>query len=89
MNHRVHLFSSGCLTLKFSLSWKTVTTLPSASFVSEAPPEGEMGMVERSTCWSMLAAAGAGGEADAMVDACAKVTRCGVMDSHPVETGMM
>lgn len=68
VNHRVHLFWSWCFTLKFSLSWKTVTTLPSASFApSPAPsPDGEMGMVDRSTCWSMSGAAA--GAADAMME---------------------
>ena len=59
MNHRVHLFCRGCLTLKLSLSWKTVTGVPSA-LVSPpsdlSPPVGEMGMVDKSTCLSMLPA---------------------------------
>lgn len=56
MNQRVHLFCRGCLTLKLSLSWKTVTGLLSslASLPFSSLPFGEIGMVERSTCWSML-----------------------------------
>lgn len=52
MNHRVHLCIKGCLTLKLSLSWKTVICSSPVSpfgFVSLSPPAGEMGMVERST----------------------------------------
>lgn len=52
---------SGCLTLKFSGSWKTVLTALSSvvalvedlSWLSEVvlPSTGEMGMVSRGTCW--------------------------------------
>lgn len=57
MNQSVHLLWRGCLTLKLSLSWKTVTGLPSsAASLLFSAPLGEMGMVERSTCWSMLVA---------------------------------
>ena len=54
MNHKVHLCMSGCLTLKLSLSWKTVICSPSLSpfaFVlsSALSPFGEIGIVERST----------------------------------------
>src|SRR4051812_36645361 len=55
VNHSVHLFWRGCLTLKLSLSWKTVTGLSSSLAATPSPlPLGEMGMVERSTCWSIL-----------------------------------
>lgn len=52
MNHRVHLCISGCLTLKLSLSWKTVICSSPGSpfdFGSLLAPAGEIGMVERST----------------------------------------
>jgi hypothetical protein len=55
VNHRVHLFIKGCLTLKLSLSWKTVICSspdsPLGFLFSSWPlePPGEMGMVERST----------------------------------------
>lgn len=60
MNHRVHSLIRGCLTLKFSGSWKTVT-FPSPALVSLFAPSsevmlgflfsslGEMGMVSRGT----------------------------------------
>ena len=60
MNHRVHVFIRGCLTLKFSGSWKTVLTALSSvvalvdlSWLSDVvlPSTGEMGMVSRGTCW--------------------------------------
>lgn len=61
MNHRVHVFMSGCLTLKFSGSWKTVRTALSSVLAlvddlswpsdDELPSTGEMGMVSRGTCW--------------------------------------
>lgn len=60
VNQSVHRFESGCLTLKLSLSWKTVTVLLASSGASEAaslglfPPSGEMGIVLRSTCSDML-----------------------------------
>lgn len=50
----------GCLTLKFSGSWKTVLTALSSemalvglSWLSDVvlPSTGEMGMVSRGTCW--------------------------------------
>jgi len=55
VNHKVHLFMSGCLTLKLSLSWKTVICSspvfsPFALVISCAfSASGEMGIVERST----------------------------------------
>lgn len=55
MNHKVHLFINGCLTLKFSGSWKTVicsSTLSPLGFLFSSLlllPSGEIGMVERST----------------------------------------
>jgi len=48
VNHRVHLFIRGCLTLKLSLSWKTVTCSVSDCELSFSPA-GSIGMVERST----------------------------------------
>lgn len=56
VNHNVHLFCSGCLTLKLSLSWKTVTGVPPSFASASTPPPGETGMVERSTCLSMSVA---------------------------------
>lgn len=60
MNHNVHVFMSGCLTLKFSGSSKTVLiSLFAEEFVivdcSDEPTgllssEGEMGMVSSGTC---------------------------------------
>jgi hypothetical protein len=58
VNHSDHVFMRGCLTLKFSGSWKTVRTSPSdASLLddfslSPEPPVGEMGIVSSGTCWS-------------------------------------
>jgi hypothetical protein len=54
VNHKVHLFIRGCLTLKLSLSWKTVicssSSSPLALVISSAlSPHGEIGIVERST----------------------------------------
>lgn len=61
MNHNVQLFINGCLTLKFSGSWKTVIcsvslyslfgALPLGGAISSAalPPSGEIGMVSRGT----------------------------------------
>jgi hypothetical protein len=57
VNHKVHLFMSGCLTLKCSGSWKTVTgslLLEKArDGVSVEPlpttPSGEIGMVSSGT----------------------------------------
>ena len=59
VNQSVHRFESGCLTLKLSLSWKTVIVLPSSAASAAAPfglfpPSGEMGIVVRSTCSDML-----------------------------------
>jgi hypothetical protein len=53
VNHKVHLCINGCLTLKLSLSWKTVICSPSApglvfSFALLLP-SGEIGIVDRST----------------------------------------
>ena len=59
VNHSVQVFMSGCLTLKFSASWKTVLTSPSdvelVDCSLDSPDEllsstGEMGMVSRGTC---------------------------------------
>lgn len=60
MNHRVHVFISGCLTLKFSGSWNTVRISLSIvvlldddlSWLSLELPTGEMGIVSSGTCWS-------------------------------------
>jgi len=55
VNHKVHLCISGCLTLKLSLSWKTVicsSVSPPLGFLFSSwpfAPSGEIGMVERST----------------------------------------
>ena len=65
MNHKVHLCINGCLTLKLSLSWKTVICSSPFSvlgLVSFSPPAGEIGIVERSTgdagfAFSLLAGA--------------------------------
>ena len=54
MNQRVHLFWRGCLTLKLSLSWKTVTGLSSDLLSAFSPLGFSTGMVVRSTCLSML-----------------------------------
>jgi hypothetical protein len=55
VNHKVHLFIRGCLTLKLSGSWNTVICSsldePFELLFSSWPfaPSGEMGIVERST----------------------------------------
>jgi hypothetical protein len=53
VNQRVQVWARGCLTLKFSGSWKTVTTSPEFAVGAESeaasPPSGEMGMVSRGT----------------------------------------
>lgn len=59
VNQRVQSCARGCLTLKLSLSSKTVTGLleeAAASVEAEAllPPSGETGMVDRSTCSAIL-----------------------------------
>lgn len=60
MNQRVQSCARGCLTLKLSLSSKTVTGLledeAAASVEAEGslPPSGETGMVDRSTCSAIL-----------------------------------
>ena len=62
VNQSVHWFMSGCLTLKFSGSWKTViSSLSLYSFFGAPPfgatfssPAGEMGMVSRGTWVSGL-----------------------------------
>lgn len=59
MNQRVQLEARGCLTLKLSLSSKTVTGFTSedaASAEAEAlfPPSGDTGMVDKSTCSDIL-----------------------------------
>lgn len=58
MNHSVHVFMSGCLTLKFSASWKTVRISLSSvlalldfSWLSLEFSVGEMGIVSSGTCW--------------------------------------
>jgi hypothetical protein len=56
VNHSVHVFMRGCLTLKFSGSWKTVRTSPSAvsALLDDFSPEpsvGEIGIVSSGTCW--------------------------------------
>lgn len=59
MNQSVQVFMSGCLTLKFSASWKTVRISPSeVAFVDawslaslDDWSEGEMGIVSSGTCW--------------------------------------
>jgi hypothetical protein len=62
VNHSVHVFMRGCLTLKFSGSWNTVRTSPSAASLlddfslSPDSPVGEMGIVSSGTCWSGLGA---------------------------------
>jgi hypothetical protein len=54
VNHKVHLFIKGCLTLKLSGSWNTVICSslgePFELLFSSWPfaPSGEMGIVERS-----------------------------------------
>ena len=61
MNHSVHVFMSGCLTLKFSGSWKTVRISPSFAALlldcspSAELPVGEMGIVSSGTCWLLFA----------------------------------
>lgn len=60
MNHSVQVFMRGCLTLKFSGSWKTVRISLSSvallvddfSLLSPEPSVGEMGIVSSGTCWS-------------------------------------
>lgn len=60
MNHKVQLCARGCLTLKLSLSSKTVTGAPSAAGAASPevealfPPSGEMGIVDKSTCSDIL-----------------------------------
>lgn len=70
MNHRVQVFMSGCLTLKFSGSWKTVTGAAStggmegsAAFPLLLPPSGEIGMVSSGTgsCGLAVAIVNSGG----------------------------
>lgn len=65
MNHSVHVFIRGCLTLKFSGSWKTVRISPSpvlslADDFSCVPSfelsTGEMGIVSSGTCCCGLGA---------------------------------
>lgn len=59
MNQSVQVFMRGCLTLKFSASWKTVLISPSkAALVEpcvlaslEVFSDGEMGIVSNGTCW--------------------------------------
>lgn len=76
MNHRVHVFMSGCLTLKFSGSSKTVRTSPSAalslledfSLPSLELSTGEMGIVSSGTCWFGFGAVAT----SAMVNVCAR-----------------
>jgi hypothetical protein len=57
VNHSVHLCMSGCLTLKLSGLWKTVTGAPGSGLLARSsdsiplPLEfsGEMGIVSRGT----------------------------------------
>ena len=58
MNHKVHLCINGCLTLKLSLSWKTVICSSPLGPEFLLPPSGEIGMVERST-WLVVGVDGA------------------------------
>jgi hypothetical protein len=57
VNHRVHLFMRGCLTLKFSGSSNTVRmVLSSVAAVEDFSLEllwsdGEIGIVSSGTCW--------------------------------------
>jgi hypothetical protein len=64
VNHSVQVFMSGCLTLKFSGSWKTVRISPSfaALLLDDCSPSaelsvGEMGIVSSGTCWLLFGAA--------------------------------
>lgn len=54
MNHKVQVCIRGWMTLKLSLSWKTVifSSPPFVFFsaLAEGLPPGEIGIVERSTC---------------------------------------
>jgi hypothetical protein len=58
VNQSVHLCIRGCLTLKLSLSWKTVTCSAGSTrgflFSSLFAPSGEIGIVDRSTGMSGL-----------------------------------
>lgn len=60
MNHKVQSWARGCLTVKLSLSSKTVTSFPSDEGAGSVeadgslPPSGEMGMVDKSTCSDIL-----------------------------------
>ena len=62
MYQRVHLFMSGCLTLKLSAEWKTVScslllgelAAPSVT-VSASPLGGETGISVRGRCSSGMA----------------------------------
>jgi hypothetical protein len=53
VNHSVHLFISGCLTLKLELSWKTVmvSVSPSSGLAPLVPlgASGEIGIVSNGT----------------------------------------
>ena len=77
VNHKVHSCINGCLTLKFSGSWNTVTgsspdladpllALPPSElmFVAVFSLSGEMGMVSRGTGELDLRAVGAVTEVD-------------------------
>ena len=77
MNHKVHVFISGCLTLKLSGSWNTVISSPFLySFLPESlespfsvlSPPGEMGMVSSGTGDEGLGVATAGIVKVAMID---------------------
>lgn len=65
MNHNVQAFMSGCFTLKFSGSWKTVTGESSVSAPREESvvsldllSAGDIGMVSRGTgCCEFVAVA--------------------------------
>ena len=78
MNQSVHVFMSGCLTLKFSGSWKTVRISPSPPALlvedcSSPSPEfsvGEMGIVSSGTCWLGCGADATSAIVDVLVGCC-------------------
>jgi hypothetical protein len=82
VNHSVHVFMRGCLTLKFSASWKTVRISLSlvvavvsdcSLALSPEPSVGEMGIVSSGTCWLALGAVAT----SAIVDVWRGMVRCG------------
>ena len=55
MNHRVHLCIKGCLTLKLSAEWKTVSCSPLAgSSAVSSSLGGEMGISVSGRCSSLI-----------------------------------